>query len=69
MSCKAQITRNIFPYLVNARSQNSLIFFSRSVKGEGAASRAKVRIDIGESEEYTYDDQNDNQGQCYELSF
>lgn len=41
----------------------SIRLSTRSVKGDTAASRAKVRIDIGESEEYTYEDQNDNQGQ------
>ncbi|KAK3913680.1 Serine/threonine-protein phosphatase 4 regulatory subunit 3 [Frankliniella fusca] len=38
-----------------------------SEKGDGTTSRSKVRIDLGEPEEYTYDDQNDNQASlaCY----
>lgn len=35
---------------------------TRSEKGDGTTSRSKVRIDLGESEEYTYDDQNENPG-------
>lgn len=39
-----------------------VLYFARSEKGDGTTSRSKVRIDLGESEEYTYDDQNENPG-------